>query len=164
MNRSNAHDPRAIANRIWELRQAQSKPLTAMQLIKLVYIADGWAMALLGRPLSKEQPEAWQYGPVYPSVYRAFKRFGGNPVGAPAVHYGSDIPISETFSDDECEVINSVVDAYGKFSAYQLSNLTHQPGAPWSQAFNAGVYSSISDSAMLNHFNELRDRQIERQD
>jgi uncharacterized phage-associated protein len=160
MTRTDAHDPRAIANRILQLRLAAGAPLTVMQLIKLVYIADGWAMALLGKPLSKTEPQAWQYGPVYPELYRAFKRFGPNSVTAPATIAGTDVPFGEEFTDEENGVIRSVVESYGKLSAYQLSNLTHQPNTPWSKAFANGAYSPISTAEMRSHFEELKAKQL----
>jgi uncharacterized phage-associated protein len=156
MNRTNAHDPRAIANRILELRGDDEAPLTVMQLIKLVYIADGWAMTLLGRPLSKADPQAWQYGPVYPELYRAFKRFGPNPVGAPATIASSDVAYKEAFDAEEDGVLRAVLNTYGKLSAFKLSDLTHQPGTPWSKAYQSGVYSTISLRDIKEHFDELK--------
>lgn len=160
MQRTNAHDPRAIANRILDIRAEGGKPLTVMQLIKLVYIADGWAMALLGRPLSKADPQAWQYGPVFPEVYRAFKRFGPNPVTSQATIPGTDVPFGEEFPPDEEALLRDVVESYGKLSAYQLSNLTHQPETPWSRAFALGPYSPIGFSDIRDHFEGLKAKQL----
>ncbi|KTT76373.1 Panacea domain-containing protein [Sphingomonas endophytica] len=156
MNRTNAHDPRAIANRILELRDAGEKPLTVMQLIKLVYVADGWATTLIGRPLSKTEPQAWQYGPVYPDLYRAFKRFGPNPVTAPATIPGTDVAFKESFAPEEERVLAAILDTYGKLSAFQLSDLTHQPGTPWSKAYQNGAYSPIALHDIKAHFDELK--------
>jgi uncharacterized phage-associated protein len=160
MTRDNAHDPRAIANRILQLRSETGKSLTVMQLIKLVYIADGWAVALLGKPLSKADPQAWQYGPVYPELYRAFKKFGSNPVTEPAKIAGTDVPYGEEFSSDEEGVMRAVVDGYGKLSAYQLSNLTHQSETPWSKAFGNGAYSIISLKEIEDHFASLKAKRL----
>ncbi|WP_294196735.1 type II toxin-antitoxin system antitoxin SocA domain-containing protein [uncultured Sphingomonas sp.] len=156
MNRTNAHDPRAIANRLLELRGEGQTPLTVMQLIKLVYIADGWAMTLIGRPLAKADPQAWQYGPVYPELYRAFKRFGPNPVTAPATIAGSDVAYRESFDAEEEGVLRAVLDTYGKLSAFKLSDLTHQPGTPWSKAYDNGVYSPIPLGDIKAHFDDLK--------
>lgn len=160
MQREHAHDPRAIANKILEIRGKDGKPFTVMQLIKLVYIADGWSLALLDKPLSKHNPQAWQYGPVYPVVYTAFKRFGSRPVDTPAYVKGTDVPYSEQFDEDEEKLIEQVVSSYGKLSAFALSNLTHQPGTPWSEAFENGAYTEISLDAMKDHFTALRERRL----
>jgi uncharacterized phage-associated protein len=160
MRRDNAHDPRAIANKILDIRDETGQPLTIMQLIKLIYIADGWSLALLGKPLANERPEAWQYGPVYRSVYNAFSGIGSSPVGSRAHVRGTGLTIEEDFGDDEAKIIEMVVNAYGKLSAFALSNLTHQPDTPWSKAFDKGRYTPISDEDMLSHFEGLKAKRL----
>ena len=76
------YDSRAVANSILHNANETGKKLTPMQLIKLVYVANGWSLALLNRPLISEQIQAWQYGPVIPNVYRAFNRFGSAAITA----------------------------------------------------------------------------------
>ena len=156
MERSAAHDPRAIANRILDIREEAGKPITIMQLIKLAYIADGWSLALLGKPLSNEAPEAWQYGPVFRSVYNAFSGTGSRPVSGRACVRGTSIPIAEEFSKDEEAILRMVVESYGKLSAFTLSNLTHQRGTPWSTAYDRGTYSEIDTAEMRRHFDALK--------
>lgn len=98
--------------------------VTPMQLIKLTYIAHAWMLGLTGKSLLDEQVEAWQYGPVIPTLYHQIKHFRSLPVkdvSAPLVH----------LSDDEKHVVDQVVDIYGKFTGIQLSSMTHQPGTPW---------------------------------
>ena len=160
MKRDDAHDPRAIANKILEIRQETGEPMTLMQLIKLVYIADGWSMALRGKPLSKHNPQAWQYGPVYPTAYTAFKQFGARPITAPAYVKGTNVPFEEEFSTEEEELLRAVVNSYGKLSAFALSNLTHQPDTPWSKAFEKGAYTEINAEEMRSHFEGLREKRL----
>jgi uncharacterized phage-associated protein len=160
--RDGAHDPRAIANRILDIRSETGEPLTLMQLIKLVYMADGWSLALLNKPLSKETPQAWQYGPVFRSVYSAFAGIGAKPVSGRAYIRGSQVPVAEEFTADEDKIIRMVVSSYGKLSAYTLSNLTHQPGTPWSTAFEKGSYTDISTEEMRAHFESLKDKRLVR--
>ncbi len=42
-----------------------------MKLHKLLYYAAGWHLGFTGEPLFDEDIEAWQYGPVVPSIYLA---------------------------------------------------------------------------------------------
>lgn len=160
MIRDGAHDPRAIANKILQIRRESGQPTTVMQLIKLVYIADGWSLALRGKPLANQNPQAWQYGPVYPTVYKAFSQFGSQPVTQPAYVKGTDVPVEETFTDDEEELIRAVVSGYGKLPAFTLSRLTHQPGTPWSKAYEKGAYSEISVEEMKAHFESLKEKRL----
>lgn len=160
MTRSGAHDPRAIANKILDIREEAGEPLTLMQLIKLAYIADGWALVLLKKPLSSEPPEAWSYGPVYRSVYHAFAGIGAQPVRTRAYVRGSSVPVTESFTDDEEALIRMVVGSYGKLSAYTLSNLTHQPGTPWDKARKNGLYADIDTEEMRKHFESLKEKRL----
>lgn len=160
MMRDSAHDPRAIANRILDIRAEAGEPLTIMQLIKLAYIADGWSLALLGRPLANENPEAWRYGPVFRSVYNAFSGIGDRPVTSRAYIRGTQIPITEDFDDQEEAILRMVVGSYGKLSAFTLSNLTHQAGTPWSKAYENGVYSDIDTEEMKRHFESLKAKRL----
>jgi len=160
MTRDYAHDPRAIANRILDIGSPTGKPFTIMQLIKLVYIADGWALALLDKALSKEPPQAWQYGPVYPTVYRAFSGLGARPVEGRAYVRGTTIPVSGDLSPAEESILEMVTRSYGKLSAYQLSNLTHQPQTPWSKAYDLGPYTEISTDEMKSHFESLKEKRL----
>jgi uncharacterized phage-associated protein len=158
LTRDGAHDPRAIANKILEICKADGRSVTLMQLIKLVYLADGWSMALRDAPLSKLPPQAWQYGPVYPTVYKAFKRFGTRPVTEAAADNASGIEIVEEFSTDELALIRQVVDSYGKFHAFRLSEIMHQPGTPWTTTVEkSGNYAEIPIDVIANHFRSLRE-------
>ena len=157
MERKDAHDPRAIANKILEVCEREGRSITLMQLIKLVYLADGWSMALQGRPLSKHNPQAWQYGPVYPTVYKAFKKFGRQKITGRAEDRVTGVEVSESFSQSEEELIKAVVDSYGRFHAFQLSEIMHRPGTPWTQTINDnGQYAEIPLMVMAAHFAQLK--------
>lgn len=124
------HDPLRVAQYIlWVLRDAA---VTPMQLLKLVYISHGWMLGLYGRPLINSSVEAWQYGPVVPSVYKAYRRFGGGTI--------TEFPSTEPsgFSPSERSVMQQVCEGYGKYTGIQLSALTHRPGTPWEVARRRG--------------------------
>lgn len=158
MTRDHAHDPRAIANKIYAMMRAEGRSVTLMQIIKLVYLADGWSLALRGQPMAKHSPQAWQYGPVFPTVYKAFKRFGSQPISEPAVDPRSGVEVSEEFSDDEVALLKQVVESYGALHAFRLSEIMHKPGTPWTETFNkSGPYAEIPLELIAKHFAELRD-------
>jgi uncharacterized phage-associated protein len=146
-----AHDPRAIANKILDIADQKGVTLTIMQLIKLVYFAHGWSLALLKRPLSKHQAQAWQYGPVFPKVYQAFRQFGTRPVSGRA-----EFPLDDSngqFSPDEVAIIEQVVDSYGKKHAFILSDITHVAGGPWELTMkDSGEYQAIPNDLITAHF------------
>lgn len=151
-----AYPPLAIANSFLAEARSQGKQLTIMQLLKLVYIGHGWSLALLNRPLVNEPPEAWQHGPVFPSIYREFRRFGAQPITMGAVG-PLGVPISANLSDPQRSVIRSVVSSYGDMHAFALSRITHEPETPWSRVYQDGQGSSkeIPDELIAQHYRGL---------
>lgn len=102
------YDSRVVANRFLELAQERNDTLTPMQVLKLVFIAHGWTLGLLGRPLIRDEVEAWQYGPVIPALYRAVSRFRSQPVEGPLPAPNQALPI------DERGIVDQVYDIYGQ--------------------------------------------------
>lgn len=151
------HDARAVANEILRCAARRGIKLTVMQLIKLVYLANGWSLALLDRPLVKQSPQAWQYGPVYPHIYKLLNKFGSNPVNDVVRHKQSGVEFAEAFSDEERDLLEAVVDGYGGMHAFQLSNIMHQPGTPWHVTVSQkGNYAEIPEELIKEHFIELK--------
>jgi uncharacterized phage-associated protein len=100
--------------------------MTAMKLQKLCYYSYGYHLAWEGRKLFPERFEAWANGPVAPALYRLHRgRFELQPGGIPGD--------PESLDGGERESVDLVLDAYGDFSAYQLSQLTHRE-PPWVNA------------------------------
>lgn len=126
-----AHHPFAIADVLLQKAQAENKSLTPMQLIKLVYIANGWTLGLLDRPLVFGSIEAWQYGPVLPALYHEFKQYGSRSVPVNATE-----AFREQLDDEELQIVDRVWRSYSHLSALQLSTLTHQAGTPWDKIWN----------------------------
>lgn len=138
--------PTKVAEYILKLAQDKENPLTPMQVLKLVYISHGWHLGLCGRPLVNESIEAWQYGPVIPSVYHRYKRFGSRFIDdAP-----SELPTG--FDESEASTINQVFKGYGKRSGISLSSLTHEPGSPWSITVEQSGIGSVISNDLIEDF------------
>lgn len=141
-----AYNSKAIANEFLKIGGANGAKLTPMKLQKLVYYAHAWCLAIKKRPLINERIEAWKFGPVVPSLYHAFKAVGAGAIDSPATEltfFGKEIRCFEP-SLDNCDsapedveftrqLLESVWKRYGKYTALQLSEATHQPGTPWHQ-------------------------------
>lgn len=150
------HDSRAVANKILLVAQERGVKLTIMQLLKLIYFAHGWLLASCDRPLTRDKPQAWQYGPVYPLVYRSAPRTGVEISGLLSDDF-TDSPVLEEFSAEEIATIGEVVDGYGRMHAFNLSRLTHQDGSPWHRAYHQrGAYSEIPDEWIADYFKGLK--------
>jgi uncharacterized phage-associated protein len=141
----------AVANTFLELAKRDHNPLTNMQLQKLVYIAHGWNLALASRPLFYNEIQAWEWGPVIPSLYNSLKKYGAGivngklPKGTPPV---------DPFST-EMRIIEGVWRAYGNLSAMKLSGITHAEGTPWSETWAGGPYGVITDEKIERHYRQL---------
>ena len=80
----------AIAN--YFLKSYEEKGIPPLKMQKLVYIAHGWHLALYKEPLvADEYAEAWEYGPVFPSLHHEFKYRGRLPI----IEFATDICFDE---------------------------------------------------------------------
>lgn len=135
------YDAKPVANFFLDLAASEGKSLTPMKLQKLVYYAHGWNLGLTGEPLLDEQVQAWSFGPVIRSIYNEFREFGADEITSralDAIPAGGMKYVFRTSSLDDSpdtvpvkNLLNRVWEVYGKFSATQLSNMTHAPGTPW---------------------------------
>jgi len=139
----------AVAKYILQRRVASGDTVTPMQLIKLVYIAQGYMLGKKGKPLLDEHVEAWQYGPVVPSVYHAVKNYRSDPVA----DVQGDVSI---LSQEEKSILDQVADQYAKFDGITLSSATHKLGTPWHVTWSSlGKSSPISNDLIENFYSAL---------
>lgn len=118
--------------------QKSNFEIDLLKLMKLVYFSYGWSFVFLDNkvPLIDENIEAWQYGPVIPSIYHEFKG-EKNPLRRYAKDYNSlEKRECEVEIPDKLEIIeflNHMWKIYGKYTGWELSVFTHEAGAPWAQ-------------------------------
>lgn len=152
----------AVANRFIELSKKNNSPLTLMKLLKVVYFAHGWHLALRDKTaLIDDSIEAWKFGPVAPSIYHSFKEYASSPI----TDFGKDIDVQKmAFVQPVLEgdafldaFMKRIWEIYGSMTAFQLSELTHQPGTPWHKVWfelggseRKGV--DIPDSLIFDYF------------
>ena len=146
------HDARSVANELIRRALRDGRPITALQVIKLTYFCHAWMLGLYHRPLLEQPVEAWLYGPVVPEVYRSLRRYSGEPVTRPIDL--STVGVEErTYDEIEKDLIDQVWEKYGHFSGVQLSAMTHTPGSPWDQVWEAaGQNAVISDPAIEKYY------------
>ncbi|WP_082579184.1 type II toxin-antitoxin system antitoxin SocA domain-containing protein [Massilia sp. Root133] len=114
---------RLIITRHRELFEESPSP---MKLQKLCYYAQGYLLAQ-NKELFKEDFQAWQHGPVVPSLYRRYKDYGWRSIA-------EDIPFDIADIDaGVAQEISDIVAAYGRYDGAALSTMTHRE-APWLDA------------------------------
>jgi uncharacterized phage-associated protein len=135
------YDGRAVANLLLDLADEQGLSLTHMAIHKIAYFAHGWTLAKKNSPLVNHQFEAWKYGPVIASVYRALKGIGDAPVKVRVNGFDPvldvSFPVFAAFDPSDRDLIRDVLNAYGRMPATKLSDITHRPGGAWDQVWNA---------------------------
>lgn len=141
----------SVANAFLDLAERDGVRLTNMQLQKLVYIAHGWSLALLGKPLFYNNVHAWEWGPVIPKLYKPLRKYGAGQVTDPVP---SEEPSVEPGSP-EMSVVEGVWKAYGNFSGPQLSAITHKEGTPWSETWSTDKYGIIPPDLIADHYRHL---------
>jgi uncharacterized phage-associated protein len=151
-----------VANFILESAEQERLPITQLKLLKLVYLSYGWVLAVLKRKLFEEEIEAWEYGPVVPSLYHEFKRFGSRPITERSVYMDENGQIttpSIPYDDLARDVMKKSWDVYKPFTAVALVNKTHEPETPWAKHYGAhGANTPIPDQEIQDYFTkEIRE-------
>lgn len=159
------HRPEAIANKFLELAGEQG--LTQLQLQKLVYISHGWTLAICSEPLTASEPEAWDRGPVYPQLRDKISHIGSRPFagkihendGNPFAIFGEEKRgpvITAALNETEDAIVNMVWSRYGHLHGFDLSDLTHEQGTPWHDAYHSrGRNAPIRNDDIEGHYVEL---------
>ena len=77
--------------------------VTNLALQKLLYFAHSIFLIEAKRPLVSGYFEAWQYGPVHPAAYSAFKTAGSSPIDFRAT--GQNVVIADGLKDGDRVVV-----------------------------------------------------------
>lgn len=112
---------------------------------KLLYCCYGCILAKYGERIVEEYPRAWQYGPVFPKVFK----FINKKKNLLERHEITDIP------PEKEEFIKDVVETFGKYKAVSLSEWTHKDGSPWDVVVNKmgeGLHGFIPDDIIQEYF------------
>lgn len=120
----------------------EDNPVTQMKLQKLIYFANGFLLATSSgeRRLVEETFEAWDFGPVLPSIYHEYKLFGSNPIvknnvvlkilGRPL-----NLELSKNVKEEDVKILEDVWNSLKVFTALELSTVTHRENGAWSKVY-----------------------------
>lgn len=156
-----AHPARVVANEFITRGCDEERPLTPLQIMKLVYYAHGWMLALCDRPLVEESFRAWAYGPVIPDLYHAMKHYGAQPVNAPLPLLNKPLlesgrlryrPLEPAGLDEQqTGIIDATYTGYGHLHGLTLMEISHD--GPWEDARRRrGRSNPISNTAIKKYF------------
>lgn len=163
----------AVANYFVELAKNEGKPITLLGLVKRVYIAHGFSLAIYHKSLLDprfDRVEAWKYGPVIPCVYHSFKQNRANPITEPTIVMSWDSEKYEPkfytpkLEDKQArEIVEMVWKRYHSKTDSQMVSLTHHPGTPWELCYIEGRNKEIPDEITEIYYKQIVDSFIARQ-
>lgn len=139
-----AYSALAVANAFIKRAQEGKIPeLTPMKLQKLLFYVQSWYFKYKGFPLFDDTFCRWSHGPVIPSIYHEFKGYGAAEIKSPGTTmvsrstqqnpfaYELVVPEINWNDSDAIAYIDEAIRAYGQYSGWQLSQMTHQQGTAW---------------------------------
>lgn len=157
-------DARVIANSLLDIADGRAIALSHMQVQKLVYLSHGWHYAACGIGLIRNDFEAWEHGPVVKALYGALRQYGNSKIDGRALWYDAlqdkwQLATAELTQDAQ-DIVERVFNRYGTMSAFELSDLTHEPGSPWHDVWHsaAGIGNfgmRISEQLIRDYFDLL---------
>ena len=155
----------AVANYFIELSKRDGVDLRLLGLVKRVYIAHGFSLAINGRSLVDprfDKIEAWKYGPVIPSVYHSFKHNKCDAIKEPAIIVrwddNAEAPFEETpmlKEEQDKRLVDLIWKRYIQLTDNDLVKLTHESGTPWSRVYVEGCNNAIPDEYTKEYYSKV---------
>ena len=145
------YSPEAVAHRLCE---QMDWSISQLSVQKAVYMSHMVHMgANNGEALILEPFEAWDYGPVLPSLYHRLKMFGRKPIKN--VFWGNPVPDGTSQAD----VIDSIASQIKGFSPAQLVAITHDPKGAWAKNYRPGAKNILIPNKDIVEEYEWRSKQ-----
>lgn len=137
--------------------------ISNLKLQKVLYLIQAYFLISTrnGRPCFDDEIEAWDFGPVVPSVYREFKQYGSaniptiksyividedNIWNSKRIEYDDSI-----IKDKHKKRINTVIERFSNYTATALVSLTHNQ-LPWIKAHEMGKNQEITIESLKEYF------------
>lgn len=120
--------------------------LSNLSLQKMLYLAHMVHIGRHQKPLIHETFEAWDYGPVLPSVYHRAKVFGNAPVRN--VFHGA----ADVIGPEEQETLNEAVQAMKDRSASDLVAITHWENGAWARHYSGAPHEAIPNADIAEEY------------
>ena len=112
--------------------------ITNLKLNKLLYFAQGWSLARLGKPLFQNE------------IQHDYKNCGNTPITFVDEKYSNTV-----FSGEQYALLLDVYAEYGKYTARTLTTMTHESGTPWSQFYSENENNVIPKEVIKEYFSSL---------
>lgn len=145
-----------IATYIIALANERRIAINMTKMQKLLYIVYGAYLRIYGERLLNEHPQAWPYGPVFPTTRNRFLKQDFCTVSK------ENITAAERGCIEKDGQLNKIIDFvfehFGDWNAGQLSEWSHSDGSPWHQTTNKNGFkwgNTIPDELIQSYFNNI---------
>jgi uncharacterized phage-associated protein len=138
-----------VARLFLSITDPEDNDVSNLKLQKLCYYAQGLCSAMRGAPLFRDRIEAWDHGPVVPSLYHQYKQYGSQPIPSVTDFTWADLEHADR------QALSDIYDYYAQFSAWRLRNMTHEE-APWIDA-SKRTDKEITLPALVEYFSQRVD-------
>ena len=129
-----------IAHNNAVVRYNSADDISNLKIQKLLYYAQGCSLVSLKRPLFDDDLKAWKHGPVVESVYKKYHVYGNKGI--------QETPELPGFEPKIDRLLINTYNAFAKYSAWELANLTHRED-PWKMT---PINNTISLVLIKNYF------------
>ena len=109
----------------------QRRPLSNLQLQKILYFLQKHYLQRYGRPLFQEPIEAWLFGPVVREVYFAYCAHGSSPI--------LRVYDTSVLRQEDKGFIDPLIDKYRSETPWELVAEAHKEGSAWFQTWRNGA-------------------------
>ena len=158
---------------------SRGKLLTPLQVNKMVYIAHGWILGALGRPLIDnrlDQIQAWPTGPIVVHLHNLLRHFRDSPLSLydlyallarqPGSSAEGLVPLPgqmrterlielEQRHEEVVQGLKWVYSIYSQYSGGQLVTLTTQDDSPWADQYRRfGVFNRLGLAYAAGHITD----------
>lgn len=132
-----------VAKYVINYEHSKGREVSNLRLQKLLYFVQAKVLMETDVPCFIDEMQAWDFGPVVPSVYYKYRIYGA-----------MDISMNEAVPNIESKIlgfISAILEYCSPYPTYQLVEITHQQ-TPWIYARAQGSKSVISPVAIKEYF------------
>ena len=157
----NTHSALDLARYVINTCNAKNFEITNLKLQKILYFIQANFLVEEGKACFCDEIEAWDFGPVIPSVYREFKCFGSLDIPSIKEYYEFDNTVFEIikkqyeciFNKREKELIDEILVQCSNILTSSLVSITHNQ-TPWIEAYSQGKNKIMSTESIKKYFEE----------
>lgn len=145
-----------VASYLVSLANERHITVNMTKVQKLLYIVYSVFLRVYKERLLNEHPQAWPYGPVFPSTRNKLLDEDLTMISCEII---SPVILDKMRNDNQLnEIIDFVFDNFGKWNAGQLSEWSHSSGSPWHTATKSRGFRwghVISDNSIFEYFSTI---------